>query len=64
MMTCLHHWEVQMRLDRAMSDLLVRLQPRYKKFRDIKGCIVVLLNRELWRVQHYGARTCATLWQA
>jgi Reverse transcriptase (RNA-dependent DNA polymerase) len=36
---------VHVRLDRAMSGLLIRLQPR---FQDAKGCIVVLLNRALY----------------
>jgi Reverse transcriptase (RNA-dependent DNA polymerase) len=39
---------VHMRLDRTMSDLLVRLQPSYKKYQAAKGCIVVLLNRALY----------------
>jgi hypothetical protein len=48
---------VHMRLDRTMSDLLVRLQPSYKKYQDGKGCIVVLLNRAL-----YGCVESAALW--
>jgi Reverse transcriptase (RNA-dependent DNA polymerase) len=48
---------VHMRLDRAMSDLLIRLQPSYKRFQDAKGCIVVLLNRAL-----YGCVESAALW--
>jgi hypothetical protein len=48
---------VHMRLDRTMSDLLVRLQPSYKKYQDSKGCIVVLLNRAL-----YGCVESAVLW--
>ena len=48
---------LHMRLDRAMSDLLIRLQPSYKKFQDAKGCIVVLLNRAL-----YGWVESAALW--
>jgi hypothetical protein len=48
---------VHMRLDRTMSDLLVRLQPSYKKYQDAKGCIVVLLNRAL-----YGCVESAALW--
>jgi Reverse transcriptase (RNA-dependent DNA polymerase) len=48
---------VPMRLDRTMSDLLVRLQPSYKKYQDGKGCIVVLLNRAL-----YGCVESAVLW--
>jgi hypothetical protein len=54
---------VHMRLDRTMSDLLVRLQPSYKKYQDAKGCIVVLLNRALYGCVEsaaYGMRTCAT----
>jgi hypothetical protein len=48
---------VHMRLDRTMSDLLVQLQPSYKKYQDSKGCIVVLLNRAL-----YGCVESAALW--
>jgi Reverse transcriptase (RNA-dependent DNA polymerase) len=48
---------VHMRLDRAMSDLLIRLQPSYIMFQDAKGCIVVLLNRAL-----YGCIESAALW--
>ena len=48
---------VHMRLDRAMSDLIIRLQPSYRKFQDEKGCIVVLLNRAL-----YGCVESAALW--
>jgi Reverse transcriptase (RNA-dependent DNA polymerase) len=48
---------VHMRLDRAMSDLLIRLQPSYKRFQDAKGCILVLLNRAL-----YGCVESAALW--
>ena len=39
---------VHMRLDAAMSNLLIRLQPSYRRFQDTKGCIVVLLNRALY----------------
>jgi Reverse transcriptase (RNA-dependent DNA polymerase) len=49
--------QVHMRLDRTMSDLLVRLQPSYKKYQDTKGCIVVFLNRAL-----YGCVESAALW--
>jgi Reverse transcriptase (RNA-dependent DNA polymerase) len=48
---------VHMRLDRAMSELMIRLQPTYKRFQDAKGCIVVLLNRAL-----YGCVESAALW--
>ena len=46
-----------MRLDRAMSELLIRIQPTYKRFQDAKGCIVVLLDRAL-----YGCVESAALW--
>jgi hypothetical protein len=48
---------VHMRLDKAMSDLLIRLQPSYGKYQDAKGCILVLLNRAL-----YGCVESAALW--
>jgi Reverse transcriptase (RNA-dependent DNA polymerase) len=48
---------VHMRLDKAMSDLLVRLQPSYKRYQDVKGCIVVRLDRAL-----YGCVDSAALW--
>jgi Reverse transcriptase (RNA-dependent DNA polymerase) len=48
---------VHMRLDKAMSDLLVRLQPSYKRYQDVKGCIVVRLDRAL-----YGCVESAALW--
>jgi Reverse transcriptase (RNA-dependent DNA polymerase) len=40
-----------------ISDLLVPLQPSYKKYQDAKGSIVVLLNRVL-----YGCVASAALW--
>jgi hypothetical protein len=46
-----------MRLDRTMSELVVRLQPSNKKLRDGKGCIVLLLNRAL-----YGCVESVALW--
>jgi Reverse transcriptase (RNA-dependent DNA polymerase) len=48
---------VHMRLDNAMSDLLVRLQPSYKRYQDVKGCIVVRLDRAL-----NGCVESAALW--
>ena len=33
--------DVHMRLDRTMSDLIVRLSPEYDPYRDAKGCIIV-----------------------
>jgi Reverse transcriptase (RNA-dependent DNA polymerase) len=49
---------VHMRLDRVMSDKLMRLKPSYNKFLDAKGCLVVLLNRAL-----YGCvESAALLW--
>jgi Reverse transcriptase (RNA-dependent DNA polymerase) len=48
---------VHMRLDKAMSYLLLRLQPSYKRYQDVKGCIVVRLDRAL-----YGCVESAALW--
>jgi Reverse transcriptase (RNA-dependent DNA polymerase) len=48
---------VHMRLDKSMSDLLVRLQPSCKRYQDVKGCIVVRLDRAL-----YGCVESAALW--
>ena len=49
--------DVHMRLDRTMSDLMVRLSPEYESYRDAKGCIVVQLDRAL-----YGCVESAALW--
>jgi Reverse transcriptase (RNA-dependent DNA polymerase) len=46
-----------LRLDRAMSDFIIRLQPSYKRFQVAKGCTVVLLNRAL-----YGFVESTALW--
>ena len=48
---------VHMRLDPTMSQLIIKLEPSYKKYQDIKGCITVLLNRAL-----YGCVESAALW--
>ena len=39
--------DVHMRLDRTMSELMVKLAPNYEKYRDEKGCIIVILDRAL-----------------
>ena len=49
--------DVHMRLDRTMSDLMVRLSPEYNAYRDGKGCIIVQLDRAL-----YGCVESAALW--
>jgi hypothetical protein len=49
--------EVHMRLDKVMSDLQVRLHALYRRFQDVKGCIVVRLDRAL-----YGCVESAALW--
>ena len=52
---------VHMRLDAAMSNLLIRLQPSYRRFQDTKGCcIVVLLNRALYGCVESAALLYAT----
>ena len=48
---------VHMRLDPTMSELIIRLDPSYKRYQDGKGCITVLLNRAL-----YGCVESAALW--
>jgi hypothetical protein len=48
---------VHMRLDRVMSDMLIRLKPSYSKFLDVSHHLVVLLNRAL-----YGCVESAALW--
>jgi Reverse transcriptase (RNA-dependent DNA polymerase) len=48
---------VHMRLDPTMSQLVIRLEPSYKKYQDSKGCITVLLDRAL-----YGCVESAALW--
>ena len=49
--------DVHMRLDRTMSDLMVRIAPEYGVYRDHKGCIIVQLDRAL-----YGCVESAALW--
>ena len=49
--------DVHMRLDRTMSDLMVRLSPEYNPYRDAKGCIIVQLDRA-----QYGCVESAALW--
>jgi hypothetical protein len=48
---------VHMRLDRVMSDMLIRLKPSYSKFLDVSHHLVVLLNRA-----QYGCVESAALW--
>ena len=50
---------VHMRLDKAMSELMIKLQPSYKKFQDAKGCIVVPYT-VVWRAPPCCMTTCAT----
>jgi hypothetical protein len=40
--------EVHMRLDATMSDLMVRLEGGYERFKDSRGCITVVLDRALY----------------
>jgi hypothetical protein len=35
---------VHMRLDPTMSELIIRLEPSYRRYQDNKRCITVLLN--------------------
>lgn len=49
--------DVHMRLDATMSDLMVKLDRRYEKFKDTRGCITVMLDRAL-----YGCVESASLW--
>ena len=48
---------VHMRLDRNMSNIMIRLAPHYTQFADHKGCIVVKLDKAL-----YGCVESAALW--
>ena len=48
---------VHMRLDRNMSNIMIRLAPHYSEFADHKGCIVVRLDKAL-----YGCVESAALW--
>ena len=48
---------VHMRLDRNMSNIMIKLAPRYSPFADHKGCIVVKLDKAL-----YGCVESAALW--
>ena len=49
--------DVHMRLDKTISDLMIRLDGKYKKYQDARGCITVLLDRAL-----YGCVESAALW--
>ena len=49
--------DTHMRLYRTISDLMVRLSPGYESYRDVRGCIVVQLDRAL-----YGCVESAALW--
>ena len=40
--------EVHMRLDKTMSDMMIKLCEDYKKYADNRGCIVVRLDRALY----------------
>ena len=46
-----------MRLDRNMSNIMIRLSPGYSRFTDHKGCVVVRLDKAL-----YGCVESAALW--
>ena len=46
-----------MRLDRNMSNIMIRLAPHYSEFVDHRGCIVVRLDKAL-----YGCVESAALW--
>ena len=48
---------VHMRLDRNMTNIMTRLSPRYSRFLDHKGCVVVRLDKAL-----YGCVESAALW--
>ena len=48
---------VHMRLDRKMTDMIVRIAPEYSGYRDDKGCVVVRLDKAL-----YGCVESAALW--
>ena len=49
--------DIHMRLDRTMSELIIRLRCDYANFADPKGCITVVLDRAL-----YGCVESAALW--
>ena len=49
--------DVHMRLDKTISDLMIRLDGKYKRYQDGRGCITVLLDRAL-----YGCVESAALW--
>jgi hypothetical protein len=46
-----------MRLDKTMSEYLVRINPKYTEFRQTNGTITVLLKKAL-----YGCVESASLW--
>ena len=48
---------VHMRLDRNMTNMLIKLAPEYAEYMDIKGCVVVRLEKSL-----YGCVESAALW--
>lgn len=49
--------EVHMRLDRNMSNMMIKLAPEYSEYTDHKGCVVVRLDKAL-----YGCVESAALW--
>ena len=49
--------DVHMRLDKTMSELMIRLDPSYEKYCDGRGSITVILDRAL-----YGCVESAALW--
>lgn len=49
--------DVHMRLDKTMSDLMVRLSPEYDPSRDARGCMIVQLDMAL-----YGCVESVALW--
>lgn len=49
--------DVHMRLDKTISDLMIKLDGGYERYRDSRGCITVLLDRAL-----YGCVESAALW--
>ena len=49
--------DVHMRLDRTISELMIRLDQKYKRYQDGRGCITVMLDRAL-----YGCVESAALW--
>lgn len=48
---------VHMRLDRNMTDIMIKLAPEYRNYVDTKGCVVVRLDKAL-----YGCMESAALW--